>query len=75
MMKGALAGASLVAVPKVAAYALTSPRFVEWLADGIQIAKANPQKMSTHMSRLMVLNFEPEIQEYINSIIKNNLKE
>lgn len=72
--KGAAMGSSLILAPRMLSRMMTSPKFVEWLSDGIKVAKSNPNNMSTHLARLMYLRFEPEIQEGVNDIIVSQLK-
>jgi len=67
--------ASSIAVPRLTARMLTSEKFVRWLNKGFQIAKENPNAMSTHLGRLMVLRFREDIQDDVDNLIKGFLGE
>lgn len=73
--KGVAATTAMMVAPYSLSKLMTSEKFVRWMADGVKIAKANPQAMSTHLSRLMVLRFEDEIQEEVNGVIRQIIGE
>jgi predicted RNA-binding Zn ribbon-like protein len=60
---------SLIA-PFAAAKLMTSPRFVKWLAEGVQTAAYNPNSFGQHVRRLVqIWEAEPEIREEIQAIV------
>jgi hypothetical protein len=60
---------SLIA-PFAAAKLMTSPRFVKWLAEGVQTAAYNPNSFGQHVRRLVqIWEVEPEIRDEIQAIL------
>lgn len=60
---------SLIA-PYAAAKLMTSPRFVKWLAEGVQTAAYNPNSFGQHVRRLVqIWEAEPEIRDEIQAIL------
>ena len=74
--KGAATGAALVLTPRMAAKLITSPRFVEWLAEPLaQTTAGKGFSAASHMSKLAVIaREEPEIRTEIHEYMKK-LKE
>lgn len=71
---GAVAGGVAgIGLPYAAAKLITNPRFVRWLSQGVEIAKANPNGMAAHMGRLFVLREReknPEMRTAMDEVIK-----
>lgn len=69
--EGAVAGmAGSIILPNMAARLMTNPKFVSWLAKGVQIAPANYNGMAGHLGRLVAIGeAEPAIQEEVNQFI------
>ena len=62
-----------VLAPRYAAKLLTNPKFVQWLATGVQLAEKSPASMTSHIARLAgISTAEPaireEIQQYLSAI-------
>lgn len=71
--QGAGTIAAGILAPRYAAKLLTNPKFVQWLATGVQLAEKSPASTASHLSRLaMIANAEPaireEIQQYLSAI-------
>lgn len=71
--QGAGTIAAGILAPRYAAKLLTNPKFVQWLATGVQLAEKSPASLTSHISRLaMVSKGEPaireEIQQYLSAI-------
>lgn len=73
--KGVAFATGAVAVPRLTAKLLTSPKFVRWLATGANIAKTHPNDLSSHLGRLMVFRFREDIQEDVDQVIKSIIGE
>lgn len=59
-----------VLAPRYAAKLLTNPKFVQWLATGVQLAEKSPASMTSHISRLaLVAKGEPAIREEISQYL------
>lgn len=67
-------GVTTVGLPRITAKLLTNEKFVRWINKGFQIAKSDPAAMSTHLSRLMVLRFRPDVQEDVDNLIRSILE-
>ena len=76
-MTGAVQGMAVATLaPYAAAKLITSPAFINWLADGTRVASSG---IGAHLGRLLTIaekndNIKPEIYEYMNglSIQRNN---
>lgn len=74
---GTAAGAATVGslglmTPAIYGKLVTSPRFVNWLGQGLEIAPTNFNGIGTHLGRLAAITkAEPELREPINELLKN----
>lgn len=69
MATGVGVGTMTVGLPRLTAKLLTNDKFVRWINQGFKIAKTQPNNMSTHLGRLMVLRFKEDIQGDVDNVI------
>ena len=69
-------GFSTLALPMGSAKLMTSARFVNWLAEGVETAVYNPQSMGQHVRRLyQIYEAEPAIRDEIQAIAAGHIGE
>ena len=69
-------GFTSIALPMGSAKLMTSARFVNWLAEGVETAAYNPQSMGQHVRRLyQIYEAEPAIRDEIQAIAAGHIGE
>jgi len=64
-------GLSSLVAPFATAKLMTNPRYVKWLAEGVEIASFNPNSFGNHIRRLATIAVaEPEIRDHIEATIE-----
>ena len=67
------AGFSSLIAPWGGAKLMTSPKFVKWLAEGVEIAATNPNSYGNHLRKLVQIQaVNPEIRGEIQAILEGH---